>query len=121
MKESRNEEDDHLFRPRAWVNQTFTWIANTIWNKKHYITDTINGYRAIRRNIFTKLNTDEQKFPIEYQISIRSMKLKLNITEIPTIEGNRIGGESKAESFPVGWGHVNVLTRELGNGVGWVR
>ncbi|MCE1247525.1 MAG: glycosyltransferase family 2 protein [Firmicutes bacterium] len=121
MKESRNEEDDHFFRPRAWVNRTFTWIANTIWNKKNYVTDTINGYRAIRRNIFNKLNTDERRFPIEYQISIRSMKLNLNISEIPTIEGNRVGGESKAESFPVGWGHVNVLMNELGNGVRWVR
>ncbi len=121
MRGSRNEEDDHFFRWRAWVNQSFTYTANLLWNTKDYVHDTINGYRAVRRDVFKRLNTDEQKFPIEYQMSIRAMKLKLNIGEIPTIEGNRIGGESKAESFPVGWGHVNVFLHELFNGKEWER
>lgn len=116
MKGSRNEEDHLLFKWRAWVNRTFTWVANTLWNKGPYVTDTINGFRALRRSVLTRLNTVEQRFPIEYQISIRSMKLGLNIGEIPTIEGQRIGGKSKAHSFPVGWDHVKVFLGELANG-----
>jgi len=116
MRGARNEEDDHFFKWRAWVNRTFTYAANAIWNSGDYITDTINGYRAVRRYVLEKLNTDEQRFPIEYQMSIRAMKLKLKVAEIPSIEGNRIGGESKAKSFPVGLGHINVFLRELVNG-----
>lgn len=110
---SRNEEDNSAFRPRAWVNQVFTLVANILFRRGPYITDTINGFRAIRRDLFESLHLDECGFPIEYQMSIRSMKARARIAEIPTNEGDRIGGESKCYSFPVGWGHLNVLLREI--------
>ena len=110
---SRNEEDDSAFRPRAWVNRALTFIANFLFRRGPYVTDTINGFRAIRREAFEALHLDECGFPIEYQMSIRSMKARLRIAEIPTNEGNRIGGESKCYSFPVGWGHLKVLMREI--------
>ena len=110
---SRNEEDDSWLRPRAWVNQALTCIANILFRRGPYVTDTINGFRAIRRDLFEALHLDECGFPIEYQMSIRAMKMRANISEIPTTEGNRIGGESKCYSFPVGWGHVKVLVREI--------
>lgn len=113
MKDSRNEEDDQFFRFRAWVNRAFTFIANILFNKGAYITDTINGFRAVRRCSFEVLNLDECGFPIEYQMSIRAMKNNLRIVEIPTIEGNRLGGKSKCLSLPVGWGHVKVLGYEI--------
>ncbi|MGM9999450.1 MAG: glycosyltransferase family 2 protein [Candidatus Bruticola sp.] len=117
MKNSRNEEDDQFFRFRAWVNRAFTLIANLLFNKGPYITDTINGFRAVRRCAFEVLNLDECGFPIEYQMSIRAMKKGLRIVEIPTVEGDRLGGESKCLSFPVGWGHVKVLGREIWNSI----
>ena len=46
---ARNEEDDLFFRWRKWANQTFTLIANLAWNRNQYVTDTINGYRALSR------------------------------------------------------------------------
>jgi len=110
---ARNEEDDQLLRPRAWVNLLFTLIANLLFNRGRFVTDTINGFRAIRRSAFERLRLDEMGFPIEYQMSIRAMKAGLKIAEIPTREGDRIGGSSKAESFPVGIGHLKVLLREL--------
>ena len=110
---ARNEEDDQLFRPRAWVNMAFTLVANLLFCRGRYVSDTINGYRAIRRSAFQALRTDERGFPIEYQMSIRAMKARLRIDEIPTREGDRIGGASKAHSFPVGVGHLKVLIREL--------
>jgi len=110
---SRNEEDDDLFRPRAWVNQALTLIANLLFRRGRFVSDTINGFRAIRREAFERLRLDERGFPIEYQMSIRAMKAGLRIAEIPTHEGNRLGGASKAHSFPVGVGHLKVLLREL--------
>lgn len=111
---SRNEEDDGLFRPRAWVNMALTLIANLLFRRTPpYVSDTINGFRAIRREAFQMLRLDERGFPIEYQMSIRAMKRGFRIAEIATQEGNRIGGASKAHSFPVGVGHVKVLLREI--------
>lgn len=111
---SKNEEDDLHFPWRAWANKAFTFIANSIWNiKGNYITDTINGYRAIKKEAFNKLNIDALGFVIEYQMSIRAMKLGLKVVEIPTIEGQRIGGESTAKSIPTGFIFIKHLLREI--------
>ncbi len=111
MEDSRNDEDDKLLRFRAWANQAFTSIANFIW--KGNITDTINGFRAIKKPAIENLRIDAQGFVIEYQMSIRAMKLGLKVAEIPTIEGDRIGGESTARSIPTGLKMLRCLLGEI--------
>ena len=115
---SQNEEDDLRFPWRAWANRAFTFIANIIWNtNRNYITDTINGYRAIKKEAFNKLNISAPPgFVIEYQMSIRAMKLGLKVVEIPTVEGQRIGGVSTAKSIPTGLLFLRFLLKEIMNG-----
>ena len=114
---SQNEEDDLRFPWRAWANRAFTLIANIIWNtNRNYITDTINGYRAIKKEAFNKLNISAPGFVIEYQMSIRAMKLGLKVVEIPTVEGQRIGGVSTAKSIPTGLLFLRFLLKEIMNG-----
>ncbi len=107
-----NEEAD-LLRPRARVNQALTWIANTLFHNGPYVTDTINGFRALRRADLLALDTSVKRFPIEYQISIRAMRRRWPIAELATHEGQRAGGESKALSWPVGKDHLKVLLSEI--------
>ena len=102
MRGAVNEEDASWFRPRKWVNQAFTFIANVVWNRNKYVTDTINGFRAITKEAFLRFNITADDFTIEYQMSIHAMKKGARIVEIPTHEGQRIGGFSKAKSFPTG-------------------
>lgn len=111
LPSSRNEEDDLYFPWRAWANQAFTLMANILWHGK--LTDSINGFRAIRRDVFNRLNPDGPGYVIEYQLSIRAMKLGLNIAEVPTLEGQRIGGESGAPSIPTGMLFLRFLFREI--------
>lgn len=111
LKNSRNEEDDQFLKFRAWANQAFTLAADIIWGGR--LTDTINGYRAIEKKSFKKLNLDAKGFAIEYQMSIRALKLKLKISEIPTIEGSRIGGQSTSYAIPTGLRFVYFLLREV--------
>lgn len=115
MKGAVNEEDIHWFRPRKWVNLAFGWAANIFWNRGPYFTDTINGYRGVTKSAMERMATDEDGFPIEYQMSIRAMKLGLKTVEIPTIEGQRLGGASTASSLPTGvkflkrlWGEIKA-------------
>lgn len=115
MKGAFNEEDIHWFRPRKWVNQTFTVVANLLWNRGAYITDTINGFRAIRRDVLKNLGADADGFVIEYQMSIKAMKKKLKVVEIPTYEGQRLGGQSTAQSLPTGMVFLRQLWKELLN------
>lgn len=112
-KGSVNEEDVSPFRPRSWVNQALTALANLTFNDGPWVTDTINGFRALRRVDLLELDTSVKRFPIEYQISIRAMRRAWPIAEVATIEGQRAGGESKALSWPVGKDHVKVFLSEL--------
>ncbi len=114
---SRNEEDGKRLPLRAWANRTFTWLANTLWNRGPYISDTINGYRAVTKQAFARMGVDADGFVVEYQMSIRAMKLGLKVAELPTIEGNRIGGRSTAKSLPTGMLFLRFLFRELRTGV----
>jgi len=108
---SRNDEAEKLLPLRAWANRMFTILADIFFRGK--MADTINGYRAIKKDKFMLLNLDASGFAIEYQMSIRAMKLGFRIAEIPTIEGDRIGGESTAYSIPTGLKILKILLREL--------
>lgn len=111
MKGARNEEDDSRYRPRAWANRVFTFLVGLVWGGT--ITDTINGYRAIRRDKLIGLKTDEIGFSIEFQMSIRALKLGYKVIEFPTIEGNRIGGHSTAYALPTGLKVLRAFLREI--------
>jgi glycosyltransferase involved in cell wall biosynthesis len=112
MKGARNEEDGLLFPWRSWVNRAFTLLANIFWNRNKFITDTINGFRAIRKDAFGRLAPDASGFSIEYQMTIRAMKLRLEVKEIPTRESSRIGGASHAKSVPTGIEFLRLFIRE---------
>jgi len=118
---ARNEEDaEGWLRPRARVNQGLTLVANLLFNEGRYVTDTINGFRAVRRQALLDLDTTVKRFPIEYQISIRAMERGWKIAEVPTQEFQRAGGASKCLSWPVGLDHVKVLATEL-PGMRWLK
>jgi glycosyltransferase involved in cell wall biosynthesis len=108
---SRNEESGRLIPLRALANRAFTVLARLCFGGT--VTDTINGFRAVRRDRFLELAPDADGFAIEYQISIRAMKKRLRIAEIPTVEGDRIGGASTAYSIPTGLKVLKILLREL--------
>jgi glycosyltransferase involved in cell wall biosynthesis len=117
MPGARSEDDDKfLFASRRWGNVAFTWLANVLCGRGGWITDTINGYRAITRAAFERLAPDAEGYAIEFQMSIRALQLGLRVLEVPTQESPRIGrGVSKLNAIPVGFRFLGVLARE------WVR
>ena len=117
LPESRNEEDDQVLKFRAWANQGFTLLANLFWGGR--LTDSINGYRAITKKAFYRLDLDAPGYVIEYQMSIRALKLRLKIAELATREGNRLGGESGSKALPTGWLFIRFLIREILIGSGF--
>lgn len=113
MESSRNEEDERFFRWRKWANKTFNFWANFFWNRGPYVTDSINGFRAVTLQAFDAMGVDSTGYTIEYQMTIRAMKRGLKIVEFPTAEGRRIGGQSGAKSFPTGVRFLKLLCSEL--------
>ncbi len=111
MKESRNEEDGQLLKFRAWANQGFTMLIKLFWGGN--VSDSINGYRAIKKDAFNKLHLDATGFAIEFQMTMRALKLGMKVAELPTVEGNRIGGQSGSSAIPTGTKFIKLLFREL--------
>lgn len=108
-----NEEDELWFPLRKWVNQAFTFFANTLWNRSHYVHDTINGFRGITRKAWAHLCPDGEGYVIEYQCSIRAFKKRMKIVEFPTYESKRIDERAGSPSFRTGVAFVRLFIREL--------
>ncbi|MBX3022821.1 MAG: glycosyltransferase [Bdellovibrionales bacterium] len=114
MKGAVNEEDIHWIRLRKWANNAFNLLANLLFRRAGpYITDSINGYRAITRAAARRLNLDSLDYTIEYQMTIRALKARLNIAEFPTHEGQRLAGDTGAQSIPTGIRFLKKLWREF--------
>lgn len=110
-----NEEDNQFFKFRKWANNAFNFLVNIIWNRgeNKYVTDCINGFRGISKKAWKLMNPNGNGYTIEYQTTIRALKLGLKITEFPTIEGQRIGGESYAKAIPTGLKFLKLLFKEI--------
>ena len=113
IKGARNEEDDKLLKFRKWANNIFNFLANLFFNNGIYVTDSINGFRGLKKKKFAKLKCDENYYAIEYQMTIRSMKNEYKIKEFATIEKDRIAGTSQAPSIPTGLTFIRALLKEI--------
>ena len=81
-------------------NNMFTFLVNTFFGGNY--TDSLNGFRIIKRKIWDDLKTDAQFLNIEQQTCIRCAKRKIPIYEIEGREPNRIGGQRKMRPIEVG-------------------
>ncbi len=114
MPGARNEEDGQLLRWRKWANLAFNAAANVAFGRNQpWITDTINGYRAVTARAAALLQLDATDYTIEYQMSIRALRAGLRIVEFPTIEGERVAGQTGAPSLTTGVRFLKRLALEL--------
>lgn len=121
---ARSQDDDWM---TGFGNWFFTRAINLLHGGSY--TDAMGIYRAYRRDLFYELELDrDEAYPaerlfgtvagIEPLLSIRALKKKMRITEIPADEPRRIGGIRKLQAFR--WGAVYLLQIfrecEWGNG-----
>ena len=119
VKGAYNEEDHKIFKWRKWANNAFTLMANLTWNRGPYVTDTINGFRAITKKAWKQLALDGMGYTIEYQSSIRAFKKHLRIAEFPTHEGQRIDNQEGSPSMLTGLAFLRLYFSELKKGNSW--
>lgn len=81
-------------------NNMFTFLVNVFFGGQ--LTDALNGFRIIKREIMLDLKTDAKHLNIEQQICIRALKKGYQIFEIQGKEPRRIGGERKMRPLIVG-------------------
>lgn len=107
------DDDKFLFASRRWGNLTFTWLVNVLIPRRTWLTDSINGFRAVTRDAFAHIRPDAEGYAIEFQMSIRARQLNLKVLELPTREAPRFGqGVSKLSAVPVGLKFLRLLLSE---------
>ena len=96
-KNGKSEDDTAI---TAFGNRMFTFLANCFFGGK--LTDTLFGFKIIKKKVFQEINLDGEFLTLEQQMSIKSMKLHLKIAEIDGTEPKRVAGEAKMRPFVTG-------------------
>ena len=117
---AKSDDDDYV---TAFGNWFFTRTVNILHGGNY--TDVMVIYRAWRKQIYYDLELDSDdgykmpeklfftKIGVEPLLSVRALKRKLRIAEIPGDEPERIGGERKLQIFRWGAAYYFQFIREL--------
>lgn len=110
----RNEEDGSFFKPRKWFNLTLAWLVNFIWNDySPFTTEIVQGFRGIQCETFDRLGLTRTDLTMDFHMVIKALKHKVKITEFPTIEGDRLFGETNFGSLSTGTKELAMLWDEI--------
>jgi len=83
------------------------------WRFKVQLSESQNGFRAIRTNIIKKLYLRENITTIEQEMIIKTLKKGFRMAEVPTHEHKRIAGYSKIKLRNVSFRYVYSLIKYL--------
>jgi glycosyltransferase involved in cell wall biosynthesis len=112
-KGSRYLEGGHsadLTRVRATGNRLLNVAVNTLFRTRY--TDLCYGYNAFWRYCLPHMRVTSSGFEVETLINIRIARAGLLVTEVPSIEYERISGESKLNAARDGMRALSVIFRE---------
>jgi glycosyltransferase involved in cell wall biosynthesis len=83
------------------------------WRWKQHLTDSQNGFRAIKKDVILSLNLKENITTIEQEMTMRCLKKGYVITEVPTHEYSRKFGESVIKLRRVWFRYVYSFIKHL--------
>ena len=115
MKESHNEEDDKLLKPRKWFVLGMGLAAKILFKKEgNTIWDSLHGCRGMTVEAFKKCDISDMSPSVDIEMVCRSYKLKLKRIEFPTTERPRIAGETHFKAYSTGKKLLKYLFWEIG-------
>jgi len=83
---------EDLTHVRRLGNSMLTGTVNALFNVQY--TDLCYGYMAFWRRCLPLLTVDCTGFEVETQLTLRAARAGLTVAEVPSVERNRISGES---------------------------
>ncbi len=100
---------------RKLGNMFFVLLVNYLFGSNY--SDMCYGYRSFRKSVLKKLDLKETGFGIETEISIKAVKHNLKVLEVPSIEKERLAGETKLHTFRDGYVIFRTIVKNLGRKV----
>jgi glycosyltransferase involved in cell wall biosynthesis len=107
----KTDDTDDPIGVRRFGNKLFTLIVNAVWHASY--SDATYGMRAFRTSAWRRIDLKPQRNETEFLMSIKAAKLGLKTTQVPMIEGRRVGGEVKARTLTTGWHFLKLIASEL--------
>jgi glycosyltransferase involved in cell wall biosynthesis len=95
---------------RRFGNWLFVSLVNLRWRRR--LTDVFNEFRAIRKESMEKMNLKNSYFDLELEMTIKAIKNKLRMAEVPTVEDKRVGGEAKLSTLKDGIMNLKCFLKE---------
>lgn len=117
VKGSRFKDHGKTFDMEPWRNmgnRVFVILSNLLFHGN--FSDLCYGYLGFKKQIFEELNTKENGFAIDAEITIKALKRSLEIVEVPSIELLRNSGKSRLRALPDGLRIFYVILFEYFNG-----
>jgi len=84
---------------------------NLRWKQK--LTDSQNGFRAIRRDVVCSLGLKENITTIEQEMTMKCLKKGYIVSEVPTHEYARQYGESSIKLWKVWFRYIYSFVKNL--------
>ena len=103
LKESRNEEDGKLLKPRKWFVLGLGMLSAMLFKKEgNRIKDVLHGFRGMKKDSFLALSISDFSPSVDIEMVSRSYKFKMKRIEFPTKEQERIAGSTHFKAIPTG-------------------
>jgi glycosyltransferase involved in cell wall biosynthesis len=93
LRGAASDDSDDPLRVRKWGTIAGSALVRLLWRSG--VWDAVNGYRGFQLASLRRLRLDAPLHEVELQSTIRAAKLGMRITEFPTRERPRLGGERK--------------------------
>lgn len=90
-----------LSRLRSTGNSILTGLFNLFYGKRY--TDLCYGYNAFWTHCLSEMRVDCDGFEVETLIHVRIARSGLAVKEVPSMEHERLYGESNLRAFRDGW------------------
>lgn len=92
-------------------SQLITLAINYRWNVR--LTDSQNGFRAIRRDVGAKLGLTSNLTTIEQEMLMKALKQGYRVSEVPSHEYERKWGTSKVVVWKLWFAYVSNFIRNI--------
>ena len=77
-----------------------------------HFSDLCYGYVAFWKRILPQLELGSTGFEVETEMSLRALRARLRIVEVPSFEYARVHGKSNLRTIPDGWSVLRLIIRE---------